>query len=60
MVEPLEALAPVILPTIGPSVHEKLLGAVAVNDIFGLKPLQMTAVVDVVKAGFGLTVTTML
>jgi uncharacterized protein Usg len=60
MVEPLEALAPVILPTIGPRIHVKLLGAVAVSDIFGLKPLQITEVVAVVNTGVGLTVTIML
>jgi hypothetical protein len=51
------AVAPVILPMIVPTVHVKLLGALAVNAMFGLVPLQVLAVLAVVTAGVGLTVT---
>jgi hypothetical protein len=44
-------------PVIGPSVQAKLLGAEAVNAIFGLPPLQIVAVADVVTTGLGFTVT---
>ena len=57
MVAPEPALAPVILPVIVPTVHAKLLTAVAVNEILGLIPLQVAAVAAVLTAGFGLTVT---
>jgi uncharacterized protein Usg len=40
-----------------PTVHVKLLGALAVNAMFGLVPLQVLAVLAVVTAGVGLTVT---
>jgi uncharacterized protein Usg len=60
IVDPLDALAPVIPPVIEPMVHEKLLGALDVNVIFGSVPLQVVAVVELVTAGVGLTVTTIL
>jgi hypothetical protein len=49
--------APVILPMIVPTVQVKLLGALAVNAMFGLVPLQVLAVLAVVTAGVGFTVT---
>ena len=57
IVEPEAALAPVIPPVIVPIVHAKLLGAEAVKLIFGPVPLQVEAVLAVVTAGLGLTVT---
>lgn len=57
MVDPELELAPVIPPVIAPMVQEKLLGAEAINAIFGLFPLQMVAVLGVVTIGDGLTVT---
>jgi hypothetical protein len=57
MVAPEELLAPVMLPVIVPIVHAKLLGALAVNAIFGPVPLQVLAVAALVTAGLGLTVT---
>jgi len=57
MVAPDELLAPVIPPVIVPIVHAKLLGALAVNAIAGLDPLQVLAVAALVTAGIGLTVT---
>jgi hypothetical protein len=38
----------------------KLLGALAVNDILGLVPLHVAAVLAVVTSGVGLTVTVIL
>lgn len=38
-------------------VHAKLLGAVASKLIFGADPLQISALFEVVTAGFGFTVT---
>jgi hypothetical protein len=60
MVLPAPLLAPVILPVIVPVVHVKLLGALAVNDMFGLVPLHVVAVLAVVTSGIGLTVTVIL
>jgi hypothetical protein len=57
IVLPDPAAAPVMLPVIVPIVHAKLLGALAVNAMFGLVPLQVLAVLAVVTAGVGLTVT---
>ena len=57
MVAPDPALAPVIPPVIFPIVQEKLLGALAVNEIFGPVPLQVIAVAGLVTAGVGFTVT---
>jgi hypothetical protein len=51
------ALAPLILPTIVPIVQVNVLGTVAVNEIFGLPPLQIAAGGVFVTAGSGLTVT---
>jgi hypothetical protein len=57
IVLPDPATAPVMLPVIVPIVQAKLLGALAVNAMFGLVPLQVLAVLAVVTAGVGLTVT---
>lgn len=53
-------LAPVIPPKTVPIVHEKLLDVLAVSEIFGLVPLQIVAVGELVTTGVGLTVTTIL
>ena len=55
--EPEEALAPVIPPVMVPIVQAKLPGAEAFRFIFGLVPLQVLLVVELVTIGFGLTVT---
>jgi hypothetical protein len=60
MVEPEPGLAPVILPVLVPNVHAKVLAALAVRLILGLVPLQVLALVEVVIAGVGLTVTVIL
>jgi hypothetical protein len=57
MVLPDPALAPVILPVTVPIVHEKLLGTLAANAMFGLVALHIAAVAALVTAGVGLTVT---
>ena len=57
MLEPEPPLAPVMLPVIVPSVQAKLLTALEVKLILGLVPLHVLAVVVLVTAGFGLTVT---
>ena len=57
MVEPEPALAPVIPPVIVPIVHVKLLGTLAVKEIFGPVPLQLFAVDELVTVGAALTVT---
>lgn len=57
MVEPVPRLAPEIPPVIVPTVQTKVLGIDDVKLIFGLVPLQMVAVLDVVTVGPGLTVT---
>jgi hypothetical protein len=56
MVDPELALAPVMLPVIVPIVQAKLLAIEAVKLIFGLVPLQITAVFAVVTTGLGFTV----
>jgi hypothetical protein len=53
--EPL--LAPVIPAETVPIVHVKLLTTLAVNAMFGLVPLHVTAVLAVVTTGVGVTVT---
>ena len=58
MVDPLPDEAPVTPVTV-PIVQLKVLAAEAVSEIFGLVPLQVTAVLAVVTAGVGLTVTVM-
>ena len=50
---------PVMPPVTVPTVHAKLLGALAVNTILVFALLQMLFVAAVVTAGFGLTVTVM-
>jgi len=57
IVAPDPALAPVMPPVMVPIVHAKLLTVLAVKLIFGLVPLQILAVVALVTAGIGLTVT---
>jgi hypothetical protein len=57
IVPPEPALAPVIPPVTVPIVHAKLLGALAVNVIFGPVPLQIEVVAALVTAGLGFTVT---
>lgn len=57
IVEPVPALAPVMLPVIIPIVQLKLLGAVAASAIFVVPPLQIADVFAVVTTGVGLTVT---
>jgi hypothetical protein len=57
MLLPEPLLAPLINPVIVPIVHVKVLGVLAVSAIFGLVPLQVLAVLAVVTAGAGLTVT---
>jgi hypothetical protein len=57
MVLPEPALAPVIAPVMVPIVQANVLGAVAAKEILGFVPLQVDAVLAVVTAGVGLTVT---
>ena len=57
IVAPELVLAPVMPPVIVPTVQAKVLVAEAVKLIFGPVPLQMVAVLAVVTAGFGFTVT---
>jgi hypothetical protein len=57
MLLPEPPLAPVMLPVIVPTVHVNVLAAVAVNAMFVAVPLQIAAVLAVVTAGVGLTVT---
>jgi hypothetical protein len=57
IVEPELAEAPVMPPVLVPSVHANVLVAVALRLIFGPVPLHIAAVVVVVTAGKGLTVT---
>jgi hypothetical protein len=47
-------------PVIVPSVHVKLLGALAVSEIFGLVLLHIATVAGLVTTGVGFTVTVML
>jgi hypothetical protein len=60
IVEPLPAVAPLMLPVIVPIVQENVLGVVADKAIFGLPPLHILTEGDVAIAGIGFTVTTML
>ena len=57
MIAPDPALAPVIPPVIVPTIQVKLLVILAVRLIFGLVPLQVEAVAELVTAGAELTVT---
>lgn len=57
IVGPDPALAPVMPPTIVPTVQVKLLGTVEVREILGPDPLQVLALVELVTVGAGLTVT---
>jgi hypothetical protein len=59
MVEPLPDEAPVIPWVIVPIVHVNELGVLAVRLMLGPVPLQVLAVVAVVTAGVGFTVTVM-
>jgi hypothetical protein len=59
MVAPELFVAPVIPPVIVPTVHVNVLAALAVNAIFVAVALQTVAVLAVVTAGVGLTVTVM-
>ena len=54
---PEPALAPVIPPVMVPIVQLNVLGTLAVKLMFGPFPLQALAVLAVVTAGFGFTVT---
>jgi hypothetical protein len=54
---PEPGFAPVIFPVIVPTVHEKLLGTLAVKLTFTANPLQTDAEAAVVTAGNGVTVT---
>jgi hypothetical protein len=57
MVEPLPAVAPVMLPDMVPTVQAKLLGVVEDKTMFGLVALQMASVPEFVTTGLGFTVT---
>lgn len=57
IVAPDPALAPVIPPVMVPTVQVKVLGAEAVSAILVAVPLQIEAVLAVVTAGVGFTVT---
>jgi hypothetical protein len=57
MVLPDPALAPVIAPVMVPIVQANVLGVLAASEMLGLVPLQVEAVLAVVTAGVGLTVT---
>jgi hypothetical protein len=57
MVDPEPLLAPVTVPVPAAVVHVKVLGVLAVKLILGEVPLQVVAVVELVTAGVGLTVT---
>lgn len=54
---PLLALAPDIEPVFVPNVQANVLVALAANVIFGLVPLQIVVVFELVTAGIGFTVT---
>jgi predicted transcriptional regulator len=56
---PEPVLAPVMPPLIAPIVHVNELGALAVNEIFGLVPVQIEVAGALVTAGVGFTVTVM-
>jgi hypothetical protein len=57
IVAPDPAVAPVMLPVIVPIVHVNVLGAVAASAILVAVALHIVAVLAVVTAGVGLTVT---
>jgi hypothetical protein len=57
MVDPVPELAPEMPPVIVPSVHEKVLAALAVNAMLVAVPLHIVAVLAVVTTGVGFTVT---
>jgi hypothetical protein len=59
MIFPEPAVAPVIPPLIAPIVHVNVLEEVDDNAMFGDVPLQMVALLAVVTAGVGFTVTVM-
>jgi hypothetical protein len=59
IVVPDPAVAPEMLPVIFPIVHANVLGALAVNAMFGLVALQIAADAGLVTTGVGLTVTVM-
>jgi len=56
IVEPEPKVAPVIPPVTVPTVQLKVDGTLEVKAIFGLVPLQIVAVGEVVTIGVGLTV----
>lgn len=60
MVAPAPAVAPVMPPLIVPTVQVNVLGVVAASAILVVPPLQMAAVLAVVTAGIGFTVTVIL
>ena len=57
IVDPLPALAPVMLPVIVPTVHVNVLAALAVSAMFVAVALHIVAVLAVVTTGVGFTVT---
>jgi hypothetical protein len=57
IVPPDPVFAPVIPPVIVPTVHEKVLAALAVRAMLGLVLLQVEKALAVVTVGLGLTVT---
>ena len=57
IVDPLPALAPVMLPVMVPTVHVNVLATLAVNAIFVAVALHIVAVLAVVTTGVGFTVT---
>jgi hypothetical protein len=59
IVLPDDAVAPVMPPVTVPMVHENVLAALAVSEMFVEVPLQIAAVLAVVTTGVGLTVTVM-
>lgn len=59
MLEPVPALAPVMLPVIVPIVQLNVLAVLAVNGIAGLVPLQISKAAAVVTTGVGFTVMVM-
>ena len=59
IVEPEEALAPVMPPVMVPMVHANVLATLAVKLMFGPVPLHVLAVFAVVTTGDGFTVTVM-
>jgi hypothetical protein len=57
IVDPLPALAPVILPVTVPTAHVNVLAVLAVKAMFVAVALHIVAVFAVVTTGVGLTVT---